>query len=485
MLVHRAHRPRELRFRERLAHVVFRGHRQLDGRAEHRSLRRRDFHLERIRRILLHGPAAHDVAPVLVLISRKEKLRGKSPNGVLRQLDVRVERAGVRQRHLAFDEHAALRPLHLQRRGHTRGHVRLARRVAAHDALHVRSLARTIHRPVAEQKSAPLAALHKLIRTDVLLLAEDIDPEATKLQFTTLGVEAHQVLVFTLGNEQPLRGHCIFVLLRHAHGAVGSSLFFQNLRAVLAEQAHRRAADRLRRREREDMQEAVRAGFPHHAEIGHLHERLRAHALHIRREFVRLFGGEKNRARLSGPEDFIPVQVRHVARVHRRIGREILLPHDGARHGLLVHLLVKLVVLLIILRVLRIRVERRDHAVRRDALRGHVHLRDVHAHEPELPRARALLLRREALKIQPRRDGREARLAHRSLRERERSRRRRPRRDRDRVVLPERKIAGDEQRIVVAEKIVAPRDFQFLRRGLHAHKFRRVLAHRLAERLAE
>jgi len=128
---------------------------------------------------------------------------------------------------------------------------------------------------------------------------------------------------------------------------------------------------------------------------------------------------------------------------------------------------------------------RRRHAARRDDLRGHVHLRHVHAHEPELPRSRALLLRREALEIKPRSHRREAHLPARRLPERERLHRRRLARDRHRVVRAQRKIAAHDDRVVVAENAVAHRHLQVRRLRLDLHKFRRLLLHRLREPFAE
>src|SRR5436190_18182297 len=104
--------------------------------------------------------------------------------------------------------------------------MRFARRVAADDALHVYEFTGAINGPVGEKKTAPLPDVCEFLLPDVLLLTEDIDAKASELELRAVGIETHEMLIFTMRNEQAL---CRLVLFRHPHRAVRGGFHFQNL----------------------------------------------------------------------------------------------------------------------------------------------------------------------------------------------------------------------------------------------------------------
>ena len=67
----------------------------------------------------------------------------------------------------------------------------------------------------------------------------------------------------------------------------------------------------------------IGGAFPNHAEIGDLHEGLRARMFAV----SSLFGSQQNHAALFRAEDFIPVERQRLLGVDFRRARDFALPH--------------------------------------------------------------------------------------------------------------------------------------------------------------
>ena len=107
------HAPRELRLRERLAHVVFRRDGHLQRRGQCGRFGRGHFYLKRIRLVFLHTPAVADRAPVLVPVAFAENQQRTVVARDIGRHDVGgIERAEFTQRHRLFAEQSSTRPFH-------------------------------------------------------------------------------------------------------------------------------------------------------------------------------------------------------------------------------------------------------------------------------------------------------------------------------------------------------------------------------------
>ena len=481
-VVLRTQRPSHLRLRERLAHIILRGERHIQRRTEQRIFRCRELHFKCVRLVLFDAELVLDSRPLIFfLIALKQKLRAEPAHDRLRQLHIRRDRTHRGQREFLHRNLAPIRREDFQRRTFPRRDVRTVRRVIAHHRFQMHRLARLVHGPVAKHRAAQLPAFLAAKIVDVLLVAPHVHPEAPELQRVPLLAERNELLILAHRHRQPLR----LVRLWQTRRAVIRRLCRREFRTFFIQQHELRALDGCAAVQRKNLRKPARAALPHHAQIRHLHQRLRAHALHVRRCFIRLLGSQENGARLPRAEDVVPLHRDDEFLVRLLLRREVLRPHHFARHRHIFHPLEQLILVLnLVAIILAIRQHRRRRLLTRDEPRRDADFPRIDTQHAELPRAAALLMRRVFLKIKPR--------LHRRKTHRLRPRihllplrRNQPRRDGNFVFATQLKLAVHRHRRIAPQRRVQ-RDLQPRRLRHNFHKLRDIiLLHRLAKRLGE
>ena len=302
--VARHQRPGQLRFHERLAHEIFRGHGQIERERTSHGRRGGDRDLEGVRPIFLHLEIA--AAGELVLLRVLDSRHPIFPDAARRDLHVFRERAELGKRHSLRKNLAVPGVTHLDRDRLAGGQRRLILVQVARDPFEMNNVARFVDTAFREKKNG----------ARIGLVAEIVgNPEPIKRDRRVAGVDRDEVGVTLTLRVNPAR----IAAVRKARATLRVGHGFGELLLLGIEQAKLSVGQRLAGGEREKMQrEIARIAFPNRADIRQLDDSLRADAFSFRRDRIDRFRRQQDCASFVLAQNFVPAQRQRLGLVDAR-----------------------------------------------------------------------------------------------------------------------------------------------------------------------